>query len=284
MFPIRYEMKKIRFLVLISLVLTACAPATSTVTPGPTITQIPTNTPAVSNLSGIPNFDHIVLIALENRDFKDVIGSAQMPYLNTLAQQNVLLSNYFAVLHPSLPNYVALISGSTQNITSDCIDCFVNQPNLADLIEGSGRTWKTYQEDMPTPCFLGNADPYFQKHDPFIYFDSIRLNTYRCSQSVVPLTQLDTDLADNRLPNFSFIMPNICNSGHNCPPRTADNWLNLVVTKLQASPSLGKNSLIIITFDEGGEQSNGSCCGLGSQGGWTGCDSPDISHSAPGLR
>jgi hypothetical protein len=206
-------------------------------------------------------------MVLENRDFKDVIGSVHMPYLNALAQQNVLLSNYFAVRHPSLPNYIALTSGSTQNITSDCTDCFVNQPNLADLIEASGRTWKTYQEDMPSPCFVGDADPYYQKHNPFIYYDSIRLNAARCNQSIVPLNQLDTDLAANKLPNFSFIMPNICNSGHDCPPETADTWVNQIVTKLRASPSLGKNSLIIITFDEGNAQSTGSCCGLGSKAG-----------------
>jgi hypothetical protein len=207
------------------------------------------------------------MIVLENKDFKDVIGSGQMPFLNSLAQQNVLLSNYFAISHPSLPNYIALTSGNTQKITSDCTDCFLDKPNLADEIETSGRTWKTYQEDMPSPCFVGDADPYYQKHDPFIYYDSIRLNASRCTQSIVPLTQLDADLAANKLPNFSFVMPNICNSSHSCSLDKADKWINQMVTKLQGSASLGKKSLIIITFDEGGDQSNGSCCGLGGKAG-----------------
>ena len=155
--------------------------------------------------------------------------------------------------HPSLPNYLALVSGSTQNVTNDCIDCFFNLPNLADEIEASGRTWKSYMESMPSPCFLGDARPYVQMTDPFLYFDSIRTNATRCDRSIVPLTKLDSDLAANQLPNFSWIMPNLCNSGHSCDPTTADNWVNGMVTKLQASPALGQNSLIVITFDEGVE-------------------------------
>lgn len=215
----------------------------------------------------VPNFDHIVLIVLENRDYGEVIGSSHMPNLNALAKGNVLLSNYFAAAHPSLPNYIALVSGSTQGITSDCNDCFVNQPNLADLIENSGRTWKAYEEDMPSPCFVGDAGSYVQKHNPFIYFDSIRLNSARCQNSIVPLTQLDNDLATNKLPNFSFIMPNLCNSAHDCPLETADTWVNDMVTKLQASPAFGENTLIAITFDEGDKQNTSSCCGMGGEAG-----------------
>ena len=107
---------------------------------------------------------------------------------------------------------------------------------------------------MPSPCFLGDASPYAQKHDPFLYFDSIRLDATRCSRSIVPLTQLDTDLAASNLPSFSLIMPNLCNSGHDCSAETADNWVNEVVAKLQASPAFGQNSLIAITFDEGTQQ------------------------------
>jgi chitodextrinase len=222
------------------------------------------NAPATE---GVPNFDHIVLILLENSSYTSVIGNPQMTHLNALAQQNTLLSNYFAVRHPSLPNYIALMSGSTQNITKDCKDCFINQPNLADRIEASGRTWKSYLESMPSPCFIGDSNPYAQKHNPLLYFDSIRLDAARCNRSIVPLTALDADLAANQLPNFSFIMPNMCNSGHNCDAATADTWVGNMVTKLQSSPAFGKNSLIIVTFDEGAEKSNESCCGLGKKAG-----------------
>lgn len=222
----------------------------------------------VSDLYGkVPNFDHIVLILLENRDYEEIIGNASMPKLNALAKKNVLMTNNYAVRHPSLPNYIALMSGDTQGITKDCIDCFVDTTNLADLIETSGRTWKSYQESMPSPCFVGNDSPYVQKHNPLIYFDSIRLNTGRCENSIVPLTQLDSDLSSGQFPNFAFIMPNMCNSGHDCPLDTADQWVSGMVDRLQSSSALGDNSLIIITFDEGNEKNTTTCCGLPSKAG-----------------
>jgi phospholipase C len=215
----------------------------------------------------VPNFEHIIVIVLENKDYTMVAGSSRMPHLNQLAKENVLLENYFAVTHPSLPNYIAMISGDTQDITKNCNDCFVDQPNLADFIEESGRTWKTYQEDMPSECFLGDSKPYYQKHNPFIYFDSIRLDPVRCADSIVPLTQLDQDLSANQLPNYSFIMPNICNSAHDCSRKIADQWVADMVSKIQSSPALGENYLIVITFDEASDDRHESCCGMDSKAG-----------------
>ncbi len=245
---------------------TSAPTATSTPVP-PTNATAESKATVVANSKGkVPNFDHIVLIVLENHGYSEVIGNSQAPNLNAMAKQYVLLTNDFAVRHPSLPNYIALMSGDTQKISSDCTDCFVNATNLADLVEASGRTWKAYEESMPSPCFVGNSNPYVQKHDPLIYFDSIRTSQARCN-NIVPLTQLTSDLAANQLPNFSFIMPNLCNSGHDCSLSTADKWAGEMVTQLQASPALGKNSLIVITFDEGNEKDTTSCCGMGSKAG-----------------
>jgi acid phosphatase len=214
----------------------------------------------------VPAFDHIVLILLENHDFDQVIGNPKMPNLNAWATQYALLAQYHAVRHPSLPNYIALMSGGTFGISKDCTDCFLDQANLADRIEASGRTWRDYQEDMPSPCFTGDAKLYVQKHNPFMYFDNIRLNSSRCDEHVVPLTQLDADLAANQLPNFTFIMPNMCHSSHDCELDVADQWLGDMVNNLQDSPALSKNSLIIIAFDES-DGNNDSCCGLAKKAG-----------------
>jgi len=240
---------------------TAIVPQTGGSVP-PAATPLPQAAAPVSQApvpvakNGLPNFDHIVLIMLENKPF-NAINGPHMTQLENLSDQNVLLSNYYAITHPSLPNYIALMSGSTQGITSDCDNCFVNQPNLADEIEASGRTWKAYLEGMPTPCFVGNSGKYVQKHNPLLYFDSIRLNAARCDRSILPLTSLDGDLADKTLPNFSYIMPDLCNSGHDCSAATADKWVGAMVAKLQASPALGKNSLIVVAFDEGSAQGSG---------------------------
>ena len=265
-------------ILLLASLLVSCVPPTLTPTPTPVSTR-PTDTatpfrPPISTSTAIstaaltpapaplvPAFEHIVLILFENKEFGSVIGDPDMPVYNRLANEYTLLTQFYAVRHPSLPNYIALIGGDTFGITSDCNDCFVNAPSLPDLIEASGRTWKTYQEDMPQPCYLGNKQNYAQKHNPFVYFDPIRQDLERCNRSVVPLTDLSTDVQAGTLPNFMFISPNLCNDAHDCSLKVADGWLsNLLDTLLPALEADGQPYLVVLTFDEG--QGDGSCCGF----------------------
>jgi hypothetical protein len=234
---------------------------TETVTP--TVKKLPTATPVFIPATAtptmvpdyaeinVPDFEHIVLIVLENEYLQNAMTDTSMPNLHRLARENTFLSNYSAITHPSLPNYFAMLSGSTQGITTNCFDCFIAGPNLTDEIEASGRTWKAYFEDMPSSCFLGNKKPYVQIFNPFIYFDTIRLDETRCQRSLVPLTDLEADLTSGHLANFIYIAPNVCHSGHDCSSAISDAWLGGIVAKLQASPALQHNSLIFITFDEG---------------------------------
>jgi phospholipase C len=238
-------------------------------TPFPTRTLVPVPTGIVSPTPRplVPDFAHIVVLVFENHEFDVVIGNKQMPNYNRLAQENALLTQFYAITHPSLPNYIALFSGNTQGITTDCSSCFINAPSLPDQIEANGRTWRAYLEDMPRPCYVGDTATYVQKHNPFIYFDPIRLDATRCQRSIVPLTQLDADLSTDSLPNFVYLMPNICNSAHDayfnplCSLKTADTWLGDKVGKLQATLNqTDQPYLIILTWDEG--QGSHSCCGL----------------------
>lgn len=202
----------------------------------------------------------------ENKEFGSVIGNPLMPNYNKLASEYTLLTQYYAVIHPSLPNYIALMGGDTFGITSNCKDCFIDAPSLPDLIEATGRTWKTYQEDMPEPCFVGDTLTYVQKHNPFIYFDPIRLDVARCERSVVPLTALQTDIEADALPNFLFIKPNICNDSHDCDLDVSDAWLtNLLGTLVPALDATGDSYLLVMLFEEG--QGNHSCCGLPEEAG-----------------
>jgi acid phosphatase len=205
------------------------------------------------------------MILFENKEFGFVIGNSQMPNYNRLAKGNVLLTQEFAITHPSLPNYLALIGGDTFGITKNCEDCFISARTLVDEIEDAGLTWKTYQEDFPRPCFLGSSHIYVQKHNPFIYFDSIRLDKERCDSHIVNLKELPADLAAGNLPNFVFITPNICNSAHDCDLKTADTWLGPWVDQLQAYPGMREDGLIILTWDEG--QGDHGCCGIEPAGG-----------------
>ncbi len=283
------QLRVFTFFIGISLILSACqsqaatspapivlpsetlpAPATITplpasATPVPTDTATPAPTLTATPASGVPNFSHITIIVFENKEFGSVIGNSQMPTFNRLANEYTLLTQYYGVRHPSLPNYLAMIGGSTFNITTDCETCYVNAPSLPDLIENSGRTWKGYMEDMPSPCFIGSRVDYAQKHDPFIYFDAIRQDTARCQSHVVPLTQLKTDLENKDIPNFAFITPNECNDAHSCPVATADKWLDAEMSFLMSTPLYDPTSLIVLTWDEG--QGDHSCCGLPTGGG-----------------
>lgn len=258
-------------------VLSACAPAASgappTSIPAPSIppptlaaapTPLPTSTlaPTPTPIPLVPEFAHIVTIVLENKEFGTVVNNAKMPYFNQLAKANTLLTQHFAVAHPSLPNYLALIGGDTFNVTFDCTKCLYDAPSLPDLIEASGRTWKAYMEDMPSPCFDGSdAGDYAMKHNPFLYFKPIRLDAQRCNRSDVPLTQLYSDLAAASLPDYSFVTPNLCNDAHDCGLAVADDWLKgLMMVLLPVLDQDGRPYLVIITWDEG--QGDHSCCGL----------------------
>jgi acid phosphatase len=228
--------------------------------PTPTLAPSPTPAPPV------PNFEHIIVIVFENKEFERVIGNEDMPIFNRFARDYTLLTRHYAVRHPSLPNYLAMIGGDTFGVDRNCEDCFINAPRLPDLIETSGRTWKTYQEDMPKPCYIGSHDDYAQKHNPFIYFNPIRLDAARCERSIRPLTDLPADLAAGALPNFVFITPNLCNSAHDCWLGITDDWLGVQLQSLLAYFSAHSQSfLIILTWDEG--DSGDSCCGLPEKAG-----------------
>ncbi len=249
------------------------APTAAPATPAPTVTATVTATatatvtvtPSPTPVPPVPDFSHIILLIFENREFTSTIGNPQMPNFNHLARQYTLLSQHYAIRHPSLPNYLALIGGDTFNVQSNCENCTVDAPSLPDLIEASGRSWKTYQENMPQPCFPGSSRDYAQKHNPFVYFDPIRLDQPRCQRSVVPLSAIDADLAQGQLPNFVFITPDICNSAHDCGVEVSDRWLGVWIERLLSYPGVAQNGLIIVTWDEG--QGEHTCCGLETGGG-----------------
>jgi len=265
---------------LAGLCLGACSQAISAATiPSATVSPIPTISPTLppfpietttsTPTPLVPNFQHIVIVIFENKEFGTVVDNYHMPYFNKLADSYTLLTQYYAVTHPSLPNYLAIIGGDTFGITFDCTSCAPsnNPQSLPDLIEASGRTWKTYQEDMPSPCFTGaEAGNYAMKHNPFIYFMSIRLDAKRCDQSIVPFTQLSSDLAAGALPNFIFVTPNMCNDAHDCTIDIADVWLQNFMNQIKpALDQSGQPYLIVLTWDEG--QGNHSCCGLPAEAG-----------------
>jgi len=195
---------------------------------------------------------------MENEESTSIIGNGAAPYINGLANSYGLATQYYAVSHPSLPNYLALTAGSTFGISSDCTTCWVNASNLADQIETSGRSWKAYLEGMPSACFVGDSYPYMQKHNPWLYYNDIRTNAARCSAHVVPFSRLGTDLGGGSVPNYVWITPNMCNDMHDCSIATGDSWLSQQVPAILNSSAFQNGGVLFITWDEG--DTNAGCC------------------------
>jgi hypothetical protein len=230
----------------------ATLPAAS---PTPSITPTPRPVPALSR---------VFFLIFENREFGQVIDNPSAPNFNRLAKEGGLLTAHYAITHPSFPNYLALISGSTFGITRNCEDCYQSAPTLADQLQAAGKDWVAYLEAMPQPCFDFTVPGYAKRHNPFIYFDSIRNNPELCANHILPFTGFQADLDAGRMPALVWITPDICNSAHDCPLSTADAWLGKVVAQIQASSAYDSKALIVITWDEGA--GNSGCCGLAAGG------------------
>jgi phosphatidylinositol-3-phosphatase len=195
----------------------------------------------------IPHLAHVVVVVFENHESTDVLGAPDAPTFNALADRYATIDHYDAVAHPSLPNYLALVSGSTQGITDDCTDCTAPGRSIADTLEQAGKTWKTYAEGLPTPGFTGaSAGRYAKKHDPFLYFPSIASSPQRRAH-VVPFPQLATDVRTGRLPAFSLVVPDLCNDMHDCSVATGDAWLKRNIAPLASLP----RTVIFVVVDEG---------------------------------
>ncbi len=150
---------------------------------------------------------------------------------------------------PSLPNYLALVSGSTQGITDDCTNCTTGGISLADTLEAKGRTWKAYAEGLPRAGWTGAASGrYVKRHVPFLYFRRVLSRPARV-RNVVPLAALAHDLAAKRLPDFALVVPDMCHNMHDCPVSTGDAWLARFLPPLLRSRQLA-NSGVFVIFDE----------------------------------
>jgi hypothetical protein len=205
----------------------------------------------------VPALAHIFLIVDENKSYSEIVDNPAAPYINGLIKHYALATNYFVLFHPSLPNYIALTSGSNHGITDDrsppSAGNEIAVANMADRIEASGRTWKEYAESMPSAGFAFDSGEYVTKHNPFVYYKDIVGNAQRCRTHVVPFTQLATDLQSAQTtPDFAFIIPNLISDMHDGPIATGDRWLARTVPLILGSEAFRTTkSVLIVTWDEG---------------------------------
>lgn len=192
-----------------------------------------------------PHLDHIFVIMMENTSYSDLLSASNSntTFIQSLAQKYGLETDYYGVTHTSLPNYVAVTSGSTwgsnQDDEAQADQGYFNHLNLADQLDQAGVSWKGYMESMPSAGYTGDygdctsgttLDPdctagsdtgtalYVRKHNPFMQYPDIFNNPQRAA-NVVPLTQLSTDLNSGHVAQFVWISPNVCDDMHGGAPQ-----------------------------------------------------------------
>jgi hypothetical protein len=201
--------------------------------------------PAV-HADGTPSFKKVMIVIFENMDYSDVISQ---PFFGALAQGGANLGQFYAEVHPSQGNYVALTSGSVHGVPGDSnID--LNVQHVGDLLEAHGKTWKVYAEAWPGNCYTGSrSGTYVRKHNPFISYVNVHSNPQRCG-NIVDASVLAGDVANGTLPDYSFYVPDLNNDGHDTDAKYADNWFSGAFGPLMKDPRFTKDMLVVATFDE----------------------------------
>jgi phosphatidylinositol-3-phosphatase len=184
------------------------------------------------------------VIVMENRSYSEAI---QGRYTSQLARQYGTATNYRGVSHPSLPNYLAMTSGSTWGITDDGYHP-LPAGGLGAQLTGAGISWRAYMQGMTGAC-TSNTYPYAVKHNPFAYYGG------RCPSNVVPFTQFSRDIAGT-VPRFVWITPDMCNDGHDCSTSVADAWLAKTVPVILATNAWKQGGVLFLTWDEGEDSAN----------------------------
>src|SRR2546427_6642027 len=162
------------------------------------------------NRSDLKNFQHVFVIMMENTGYDSLIGNPNAPWINNAAARYGLAKTYYGVTHPSQPNYIAATSGSTNGVPDDN-DITINVPNIVDQLEAHGKTWKGYMQSLSL-CngnLLAHAcgnQLYERKHNPFVSYQDVQTNPARMA-NIVDFSQFSTDLAHNKVPNFSWVSP-----------------------------------------------------------------------------
>lgn len=188
----------------------------------------------------------IFIIIFENEDYEKVL---EQPIFKTFADRGVLFENYFAITHPSYPNYLALTSGNTWNLWSDKqVD--IDAVNIVDLLEQKGKTWKAYAEGYPGNCFLKKSfGNYFRKHVPFLSYKNIQNNPNRCAR-IVDEREFIKDFYAGTIPDYSFYVPDMIHDGHDSDMQTSAEWFENIFGRMLVDERFYKDLLLIVTFDE----------------------------------
>ncbi|MDP9344309.1 MAG: alkaline phosphatase family protein, partial [Actinomycetota bacterium] len=187
-----------------------------------------------------PAWQHVVWVVMENTGYTSIVGAPAAPYLNALAGKCGLATSFFAETHPSLPNYIAMTSGSPQGITDDA-DPSAHRLSVASIFSQLGADWRSPQESMPGNCATKSSGLYAVKHNPAAYYTNVA-----CAAQDVPLADPPDVSA-----RFTFVTPNLCDDMHDCSVAKGDAWLAGWLPKVLDSPQYqAGTTAVFITWDE----------------------------------
>lgn len=227
------------------------------------------------------HYRHVVWIWMENHSYGEVIGSPDAPYLNSLAANCGVATNYHNVTHPSLPNYIAATSGlALSALARFHPDCAPSRRCSADApsIFAQAPSWRAYEESMPSNCDRHNGGEYAVRHNPPPYYMSLS----GCSEDDVPYSRLASDSAEGKLPAFAFITPNLQDDMHDGSVAQGDAWVEAHLPALLSSRAYAVGEVaVFITWDEGEGGSSDQCATNTSD---VGCHVPAIVISASTAR
>jgi len=251
-----------------ALVITSCAGASSAprvaapASPTPT-TQVLATT-ATQAAGGEPcgrggsaaQYSRVIWIWMENRSYSQILGPhGHAPRLASYARRCGVATDYFAIRHPSLPNYLAAVSGSTGGVSTDCspTSCPQRRPTIFRQLSERERQWRSLAEGMRTACDRASYGRYAARHNPAVYFPGIRERCLKWDLAMGGATGRFANMLKNRtLKPFTFITPNLCDDGHDCSTATADAWLGKWLDRIVASPTYAAgHTAVFVTWDEG---------------------------------
>jgi phosphatidylinositol-3-phosphatase len=190
----------------------------------------------------------LLVFVVENHSLAEM--RAQMPWTYGLGQRYGYATDFHAMTHPSLPNYLTIAGGSTFGVHDDGDPSAhpISGPSVFGEALAHGRTARVYADAMPTPCTLTNTGDYVVRHNPWTYFTDER---QACEQLDVPLGRFADDVGSGQLPDAGMVVPDLCHDAHNCPLATADAWLEQEIGLAMSGPDFRSGRLaIVVTADE----------------------------------
>jgi hypothetical protein len=229
----------------------------------------------------VPLVQHVFIVVEENQDFSCVIGNPSMKYLNDeLAAKYGVATSYYANSHPSISNYFVLTTGQTiyRGLIGDTRTDPIDIDNVIRELKKNGKSWRAYVEGVPRQGYTGGniaKTHYVKRHNPLAYFEKDISIPERANLAL--FSQFADDLARQSLANYSFLVPDLFDDGHDvkgtdgsdqgrakCGDPTAlkqaDDWLRNNIAPLVSSAVFKDKGLLVVVFDEAsnGDKSDGA--------------------------